>query len=171
MNVDVDIPFSFDIGEGRAARDWLTKKGMGELFTMFNFPFRWNLLGKIAYRKGYKKEKASETIGNLIYAFGNNLSSFNSGMGKDNRSVKCIISKDLENLIMDIWFNQMKKKPYHATVIDMALYNGLITMNQLDIPINPDTVLLWSRYLTGKIKFSDIQNSINFKPRRVDNDL
>lgn len=171
MNVDVDIPFRFDIGEGRAARDWLTKEGVKELFTMFNFPIRWGLLSKIAYRKCYTKEKVSETIGNLIYAFGNNFKSLNSGMGKDNRSVKCVISKDIENLIMDIWYDQMKKKPFHATVIDMALYNGFVTMEQLDIPINPDTTLLWSRYLTGQIKFSEIQNSIYFNPRRIDNDL
>lgn len=169
--MNVDIPFRFDIGEGRAARDWLTKEGMAELFTMYSFPIRWGLLSKIAYRKCYTKEKASETIGNMISAFGNNLISLNSDMGKDNRSVKCVISKDLENIIMDIWFNQMKKKPYHAIVIDMALYNGFITMNQLDIPINPDTALLWSRYLTGQIEFTDIQKSIYFKPRRLDNEL
>lgn len=165
MELDTDeLPFRFDIGEGRAYREWLNKEGFKELFTMEKYPFNWGLLRKIAYRKNYTKEKVSETIGNFIYAFRNTFNQFQND--SDNRSVNCIISKDMDDAINDIWF-QIKKRPYNATVIDLALFNGFSTMRTSRIPITPDTALIWSKYLLGEISLKEVQNSIQLKPRRI----
>lgn len=171
MNEQSELPFKFNIGEGREITDWFNRKGIKDAFTMEMFSFRWDLLGQIAYRKGYKKEKTSETIGNFIYALKKSFESFESNKSKTNNAIKCIISKDMEKTIMDIWFKKIKKRPYHNIVIDMAMFNGFVTMKQLEIPITPDSALLWSRYLTGQITISDIKNSISFNPRRIDNEL
>lgn len=169
MKLDPDeFPFRFDVGEGRAVRDWLNMEGFKELFSMDGFPFSWGLLKKIAYRKGYKKEKASETIGNFIYAYRDSLNNFLNGT--DNRPINCIISKNMEETINEIWF-KLKKKPYHATVIDIALANGYNTMRTSRIPITPDLALLWSNHLLGKINLKDIHESIQLNPRRIDHEL
>ena len=161
MNNTRELPFRFDATSGRVLREWITKDGIKDLFSLDDYSIRWALLKKIAYRKGYKKEKASETIGNLIYALKNSFNKYHNSKSKENRTVTCIISKEMENMIIDIWINHIKKRPFQTIVIDLALFNAYTTMEQYDIPINPDNVLAWSRHLI------DLPNELKLEPRRI----
>ena len=162
MLKDPDIPFKYNISEGKEARYWLSREGLGTAFDMMKIPINWGLLGKIAFRKNYTKDKVSETIGNFIFALNNMMEHYYyfTDEGTEKKPPKCILSKDMENIVDNLWYNYVSKGSYHSSIVNLSLFNGFLTMEQMDIPITPDNALAWSKTLNSQ-----------FKPRRVDDGL